>query len=102
MKIATLVSVSFFVAAAAVPQAGLRAQSYQQNPSITIPVPGFGNQPQRRKQESEVRDRHCADLQNREGELRERLEHERDANDRERLERQLREARENLRDECRR
>jgi hypothetical protein len=101
MKIA-LVAISF-VLAAALPQAASHAQPYQ-GPSITIPLPGVGPGPERRDEGREDRDRreHCAGLENREHELRDRMERVGYSPERERLEYQLRETHEQMRDQCRR
>jgi len=96
MKIALILPLAVILAAA-VPQSASHAQPYQ-GPSITIPLPGAGPAPQYR----DDHERHCAELENREHELHERMEHAGYSEDREHLEDRLRETHEHLRDECRR
>jgi hypothetical protein len=90
------------VAAVAFLPVGSNAQSYDQGgPSITIPVPGFGGQGNRREQQAEVYERHCADLRAREQDLRDRRDFARYPEDRERIDDRLRDVRDQLRDQCR-
>ena len=94
MKIALILPLAVILAAA-VPQSATLAQPYQ-GPSITIPLPGAGPAPQYR----DDHERHCAELENREHELHERMEHAGYSDDREHLADRLRETHEHLRDEC--
>ena len=90
------------IAAFALSPSGSHAQSYDQGgPSITIPVPGFGGQDNRREQQAELYERHCADLRAQENHLRDRREFARYPEDRERIDDRLRDAHDQLRDQCR-
>jgi hypothetical protein len=96
MKIALVVPLSV-VLVLAVPQAAVRAQQ----PYIQVPIPGFGQGPERREEGREHRER-CERLEFRQRELRERLEHARYGEEREHTERELRETHEELEQHCRR
>jgi hypothetical protein len=64
--------------------------------------PGYGSERRDEGREDRERRERCAGLENREHELRERLERTGYSEERERLEYQLRETHEQLRDQCRR
>jgi hypothetical protein len=96
MKIALIAPLSL-VLMAAVPQAAIHAQPYQ-GPSITIPLPGYA--PEHREGVRDDHERRCAELGDRERDLHERLERASFSPDRDRLDHELRETRERLRDEC--
>ncbi|HWE72947.1 MAG TPA: hypothetical protein VG328_07290 [Stellaceae bacterium] len=84
----------------AVPSLG-HAQGYSNQPSFTIPVPGFNNGANR-EQQAELNDqyRHCADLRNRADDLRMRVDRAQYRDDAERAQDRLRDVNDQLRHDC--